>query len=86
MYNGVCKVSNFGASLKHYNRKEYDPPFKLVDLAVRWSAPEVLEHSEFSSASDVWSYGIILYELWTSGAKPYEYWSNIKVRQSFTVI
>jgi serine/threonine protein kinase len=79
MYNGVCKVSNFGASLKHYTRDNNDPPLKLIDLPVRWSAPEVLEHSDFTTASDVWSYGIILYELWTSGAKPYEYWSNIKV-------
>ncbi|XP_065831051.1 uncharacterized protein [Oscarella lobularis] len=79
--SGACKISNFGASLKHYMRKEKDAPFRLIHLPVRWSAPEVLENSHFSIASDVWSYGIVLYELWTLGAKPYEYLSNIKVSE-----
>jgi hypothetical protein len=32
---------------------------------VRWTAPEALEKQKFSSASDCWSFGVVLYEMWT---------------------
>lgn len=36
-------------------------------IPVRWSAPEVVEFRKFSSKSDVWSFGMVLYELFTQG-------------------
>jgi serine/threonine protein kinase len=55
----------------------------LVDHAhspqVRWSSPEVLSNFVFSQASDVWAYGIVLYEIATSGLWPYDDWSNGRV-------
>jgi serine/threonine protein kinase len=38
---------------------------------VRWSAPESMETMRFSQASDVWSFGITMLEVWSDGAKPY---------------
>jgi hypothetical protein len=46
---------------------------------VRWTAPEALEDRRYSVMSDCWSFGIILYEIWTDAAIPYEDMSNEKV-------
>lgn len=40
-------------------------------FAVRWTAPEAIETMKFSTASDIWSYGIVLLELFANGARPY---------------
>ena len=38
---------------------------------VRWTAPEAMEELKFTTASDVWSYGIVLAELFENGRTPY---------------
>jgi Bruton agammaglobulinemia tyrosine kinase len=43
-----------------------DTPFPL-----RWSSPEVLIYREYSSKSDVWSYGILLWEIYSLGQIPF---------------
>lgn len=40
-------------------------------VPIRWSAPEVLQYSKFSSKGDVWSFGIVLYEIITEGGRKY---------------
>jgi serine/threonine protein kinase len=46
---------------------------------VRWTAPEVIAYRKFSSSSDVWSYGILLWEIMSFGDRPYWEWDNTKV-------
>ncbi|XP_065886239.1 tyrosine-protein kinase TXK-like isoform X2 [Dysidea avara] len=46
---------------------------------IKWAAPEVITHARFSSKSDVWSHGILMWELWTGGKTPYPTFSNPQV-------
>lgn len=43
---------------------------------VRWMAPEVLEHTQFSEQSDMWAFGVTVIELLARGAKPYSEIAN----------
>ncbi len=45
-------------------------------IPVKWTAPEALYYKKYSTASDVWSYGCVMYEIWSVGMKPFEDESN----------
>eukprot|EP00038_Savillea_parva_P029742 m.73221 g.73221 ORF g.73221 m.73221 type:complete len:638 (+) comp8824_c0_seq1:261-2174(+) len=79
LVEGVAKLSDFGRSRRLSSVDEvYAAGNALVP--VRWTAPEALAKGMYSSASDVWSFGIVLYEMWTRGAMPYDpVWSNAEV-------
>lgn len=48
-------------------------------IPVKWSAPEALHYRLYSQASDVWSYGCVLYEIWSMGVKPFSHLSKAEV-------
>lgn len=45
-------------------------------IPIRWTAPEAIAYGKFSSASDVWSYGIVMWEVMSYGERPYWEMSN----------
>eukprot|EP00731_Ephydatia_muelleri_P014465 Em0008g185a len=70
----VCKVADFGLSRETTN-DEYDVK-KGGKIPVRWTAPEAISYRKFTTASDVWSYGVLLWEVMSYGQQPYEDWDN----------
>ena len=52
---------------------------------MKWTAPEALHYKKYSTASDVWSFGMVMYEIWSLGIKPYHQLTNIEVKSSMTV-
>uniref|UniRef100_A0AAX7TBE2 receptor protein-tyrosine kinase n=1 Tax=Astatotilapia calliptera TaxID=8154 RepID=A0AAX7TBE2_ASTCA len=71
--NLVCKVSDFGLS----RVLEDDPEATGTYLSpggkipIRWTAPEAIAYRKFTTASDVWSYGIVMWEVVSYGERPY---------------
>ncbi|XP_070549483.1 fibroblast growth factor receptor 4-like [Ptychodera flava] len=64
----ICKVTNFGRDLDNLRGNADD---NETQLPVRWMAPEVLWSSEFSIEGDVWSFGVVVWEIVTLGNTPY---------------
>ena len=53
--------------------------FQGGKIPVRWTAPEAIQYKKFTTASDVWSYGILLWEIMSYGERPYWDWGNYEV-------
>lgn len=67
---GKAKLSDFGLSRKLYEGSQIFTDTSSNALPVKWLAPESLINREFSKKTDIWSFGITLYELF-SGEEPY---------------
>ena len=69
--NNTCKIAHFN----YIKRVDEDThTFTAVGnerIAVKWAAPESIANGVFSTRSDVWSFGIIFYEIVTFGTMPY---------------
>ena len=55
---------------------------KESQFPIKWTAPEAATKKEYTTKSDVWSFGILLYELITHGSNPYPGMSNNEALQS----
>ncbi|GBM58057.1 Tyrosine-protein kinase isoform SRK1 [Araneus ventricosus] len=66
---GIVKLADFGLA------RIVDEAIYVASgggkLPIRWAAPEAYTTGEFTIKSDVWSFGIILYEIFTHGETPY---------------
>ncbi|KAL6463654.1 hypothetical protein MHYP_G00280450 [Metynnis hypsauchen] len=77
--NNLLKISDFGMS-----RQEDDGIYSssgLKQIPIKWTAPEALNYGRYSSESDVWSYGILLWETFSLGVCPYPGMTNQQARE-----
>uniref|UniRef100_A0A3B4HBD0 receptor protein-tyrosine kinase n=1 Tax=Pundamilia nyererei TaxID=303518 RepID=A0A3B4HBD0_9CICH len=76
--NLVCKVSDFGLS-RFLEEDTSDPTYTSAlggKIPIRWTAPEAIQYRKFTSSSDCWSYGIVMWEVMSYGERPYWDMSN----------
>uniref|UniRef100_A0A7E4UYN0 receptor protein-tyrosine kinase n=1 Tax=Panagrellus redivivus TaxID=6233 RepID=A0A7E4UYN0_PANRE len=74
----TVKIGDFGMARDIYYHEYYKPSGKRL-MPVRWMSPESLKDGRFTSKSDVWSYGVVLYEMLTLGQQPYGGLANDQV-------
>uniref|UniRef100_A0A8C2WDQ1 receptor protein-tyrosine kinase n=1 Tax=Cyclopterus lumpus TaxID=8103 RepID=A0A8C2WDQ1_CYCLU len=72
----MCKVSDFGMSRVFEDDTEAAYTATGGKIPIRWTAPEAIAYGKFSTVSDVWSYGIVMWEVMSYGERPYWEMSN----------
>jgi len=77
----IVKVSDFGLSRFIKEGSEYYKTSSESKLPVKWTAPEGLQFAKFTNKSDVWSYGICVWELFSKGSVPYAGMTNTESTQ-----
>ncbi|XP_066980698.1 proto-oncogene tyrosine-protein kinase ROS isoform X4 [Macrobrachium rosenbergii] len=74
----VVKIGDFGLARDIYKNDYYRKEGEGL-LPVRWMSPESLVDGVFTSHSDVWAFGVLLWEILTLGQQPYPARTNLEV-------
>uniref|UniRef100_A0A9J2PLY1 receptor protein-tyrosine kinase n=1 Tax=Ascaris lumbricoides TaxID=6252 RepID=A0A9J2PLY1_ASCLU len=80
-----CKIADFGLSRGLEGSVEQEYTTNGGKIPVRWTAPEAITHRKFTAASDVWSFGVVMWEVCSFGERPYWEWTNQKVISEITL-
>uniref|UniRef100_A0A8C7ZBX4 Tyrosine-protein kinase n=1 Tax=Oryzias sinensis TaxID=183150 RepID=A0A8C7ZBX4_9TELE len=78
--NNVVKISDFGMS-RQRDDGVYSTEGGLRQIPVKWTAPEALNYGRYTTESDVWSFGILLWETFSLGMTPYTSMGNQQTRE-----
>lgn len=70
--DNLVKISDFGMTKKLPSTSPEFVPTISIKVPVKWCAIEILEERRFSEASDVWACGVLLWEIMSRGAQPFE--------------
>ncbi|ELU14629.1 hypothetical protein CAPTEDRAFT_162027 [Capitella teleta] len=74
----TIKISDFGLSRDVYSSDYYRVQSKSL-MPVRWMPPESILYGKFTMESDAWSFGVVLWEIYSFGLQPYYGYSNQEV-------
>ena len=80
----ICKISDFKLAqfLDDDDDDDDIDDGEAFIFPIKWTAPEAAMYSRFTIKSDVWSFGILLYELITYGRFPYPGMNNVQVLEA----
>ncbi|KAK7889927.1 hypothetical protein WMY93_025487 [Mugilogobius chulae] len=74
------KISDLGLSREIYSSDYYLIQPKTL-LPIRWMPPEAIAYGKFTTESDIWSFGVVLWEVFSYGLQPYYGFSNQEVME-----
>ncbi|KAL8572538.1 hypothetical protein ACOMHN_040442 [Nucella lapillus] len=74
----VAKIADFGMSRDVYRADYYKKEGRAL-LPLKWMPPEAFLEGMFTTKTDVWSYGVVLWEIFAMGYMPYPALSNTEV-------
>lgn len=77
--NEICKVADFGLVRQIDEDCENYLSCSTTKIPIRWCAPECISERKFYPASDVWSYGVVLWEMENPSKLPYWQYDNLQV-------
>ncbi len=69
--NLCVKIADFGLSRDVYEKDYYRIGNNVCKLPIKWMSPESIDKLIFNTKTDVWSYGVLVWELFTRGITPY---------------
>ncbi|XP_071444486.1 tyrosine-protein kinase Fer isoform X2 [Hetaerina americana] len=77
-HENIVKISDFGMSREE---EEYIVSDGMKQIPIKWTAPEALNFGKYTSLCDVWSYGVLAWEVFACGGIPYSGLNNTKARE-----
>ncbi|KPP75876.1 High affinity nerve growth factor receptor-like [Scleropages formosus] len=85
----VVKIGDFGMSRDIYSTDYYRCMFQYsvggrTMLPIRWMPPESIMYRKFTTESDIWSFGVVLWEIFTFGKQPWYQLSNSEAIECIT--